>query len=492
MINDYEDYEEWEQQALKENEKYLALFEKSMSKLSEKTVRNHLQNVDLFINDFLINYEGVEPREGITKIHTFISEFFIRKCMWSTPTSVKTTVTSLKKFYKFLKDNGQIEKSEYDSLCEEIKANQESWQEECRRYNEFDEDDFIYDNMFSDDFVEEASMDQWKELYNLTDELHALEPWKHFSDRDLICVNDGLLDTYYNILGNAGLTYGIVVYEDDEGLNDYMLAANSSSLNVSNAYAMNRQTATALYWGNKEELSEEAAAILSYLGRSYEGKDQWPYFLSFEPGYIPSILNAEDADAMIEYLSDLIMALKAYQAKPVKVDYEKGKMLLCKISLAKTTCECMEADLPFIGINVPSLHLENFSLYKNLKKLPKSQAVLELDVWPSGIAINDPQYIKPANAVFSMICEAKSGLIIAVELSAPDEDPHIKLVEALVAYMEEHGLPKEIRVTHVLMEAVFKELADECKIKLRKVKKLPKIEEATRGMKDALTSGMFG
>ncbi len=38
------------------------------------------------------------------RINDFLGEFFIRKCMWSTPGTIKRTAASIKKFYKFMPD----------------------------------------------------------------------------------------------------------------------------------------------------------------------------------------------------------------------------------------------------------------------------------------------------------------------------------------------------------------------------------------------------
>ena len=50
--------------------------------------------------------------EGVTMLGDFLGDFFIRKCMWSTPATVKTTATSLKKFYKCMAEHGKIEKKD--------------------------------------------------------------------------------------------------------------------------------------------------------------------------------------------------------------------------------------------------------------------------------------------------------------------------------------------------------------------------------------------
>ena len=73
--------------------------------------------------------------ESVTMLGDFLGDFFIRKCKWSTPATVKTTATSLKKFYKSMADHGKIEKKGYDYVCRDIKESMAYWQECCAEYN---------------------------------------------------------------------------------------------------------------------------------------------------------------------------------------------------------------------------------------------------------------------------------------------------------------------------------------------------------------------
>lgn len=137
MFFDYEAYEKACEKIRKENEKYLSLFEKDLisSGLSEKTVNRHLQNVDFYINIYLLR-EGPRPMEdGALFIGSFLGDFFIRKCMWSTPGNIKTNAVSIKKFYKCMLDHKKIKESRYEGLCSEIKDNLIAWQINCEMYN---------------------------------------------------------------------------------------------------------------------------------------------------------------------------------------------------------------------------------------------------------------------------------------------------------------------------------------------------------------------
>lgn len=128
----------------KQHEELLRIFLEDISHLSDKTIRKHLNNVAFFINDYLIYYNGADYEEVNEEIYSFFSDFFIRKCMWSSPNSIKETAASLKKFYKSMVDHGKFEKEKYKLLCDIIKEEMENWQELCDDYNNGSYDSFMF------------------------------------------------------------------------------------------------------------------------------------------------------------------------------------------------------------------------------------------------------------------------------------------------------------------------------------------------------------
>ena len=146
----------------KQNERYLELFKQSMQgKLSDKVICRHLSNMDMFLNWFLVDYVehdwgkggtgensyGPAPMEdGMGEIGEFLGYFFIRKCMDSTPATIKSTAASIKKFYKCMLENKQYGelseaefKEEYDDMLEHIKDRLDDWMADCEQYNDLDQ-----------------------------------------------------------------------------------------------------------------------------------------------------------------------------------------------------------------------------------------------------------------------------------------------------------------------------------------------------------------
>ncbi len=118
----------------------IALFEESIQNFTEKTIQKHLSNVIFFLNDYSTYYDACTFEDAWKSLDDFFGYFFIRKCMWSTPATIKSTAASIKKFYKCMVDNQLFDARAYDMLTTHIKENMPIWQDECEAYNNFDED----------------------------------------------------------------------------------------------------------------------------------------------------------------------------------------------------------------------------------------------------------------------------------------------------------------------------------------------------------------
>ena len=138
MVEDYEGYEQKCEEIRRINLELLKIFEHDLEDagLKEKTISSHLSNVDFYINDFLLYSDALSMEHGIYEIGMFLGDFFIRKCMWSTPGTIKSTAASIKKFYKSMMDHGKIEKGDYAFLCQTIKEEMDEWQSDCARFND--------------------------------------------------------------------------------------------------------------------------------------------------------------------------------------------------------------------------------------------------------------------------------------------------------------------------------------------------------------------
>lgn len=330
----------------------------------------------------------------------------------------------------------------------------------------------------------EASLEQWRTLYEAATKIKEQKPWEKFWDMDLIGIQKGAEEdtVFISVLGRGGECYGIAVYEGYAGLNRFLMLVMQQSMNLSSEYVMFNQKNLTCYWGNRDELTDKQRKIIKDLGYTYRGKNQWLYFLSFEPGYYPYNMDAEEVLRMSEHLQDMEVVLQQYDEESLKVDFEEGNMLLATFNKDKENWSLAEAPMPFTSFQFGNLVIEDEELLSDLEKVPKCNAVLEADVSVVGVSVEDKKYSRPANPAMALLGDAALGTIINFHMSEPEDDPMITLAEMVMDFIFKYGAPKEIKVSNMIVEAGLEQLCDVCGIKLRRVKRLKGVDSFRQSM----------
>ena len=107
---------------LQQNSSYLQLLEADLQGLAPKTIKRHLQNVDFFLNTYLLFDEAhpLSMQDGVNSIDDFIGYFLEEKTYF--PDSTKRSfVASLRKFYKSMLADGKITPEQYEDVVESLR-----------------------------------------------------------------------------------------------------------------------------------------------------------------------------------------------------------------------------------------------------------------------------------------------------------------------------------------------------------------------------------
>jgi hypothetical protein len=136
-MGDYEKYEAACKQIRKANESLLDEFKASLQSagLSQRTIKNHVDNVGFYINEFLLYEDAVEAKEGVHNVSMFLGYWFIRKALWASSSSIKSSATSIKKFYSLLVEKGLVDHADFEMLGETIKEGMPEWLEAVSRFD---------------------------------------------------------------------------------------------------------------------------------------------------------------------------------------------------------------------------------------------------------------------------------------------------------------------------------------------------------------------
>lgn len=137
-MDEYQIYEQNCSQIRKQNKKLLAEFSSWLDqfRLTKKTKQAHCENIEFYINNFLLYEEAIHAKDGADMVGVFLGYWFIRKTVWASEYSIKQNIASIKKFYKFMLEKNLITTKQFVELKKIIREGQSEWLGIVRRNND--------------------------------------------------------------------------------------------------------------------------------------------------------------------------------------------------------------------------------------------------------------------------------------------------------------------------------------------------------------------
>jgi site-specific recombinase XerD len=98
--------------------------------LAEKTIKSHVDNIDFF-TEYLVYYEPLEKLDEAdgSDVWMFLSDWFPRKALWSSVTSVKSYIASFKKFFQWMGETGRVSPETVADVLDTLKEGRDEFLE---------------------------------------------------------------------------------------------------------------------------------------------------------------------------------------------------------------------------------------------------------------------------------------------------------------------------------------------------------------------------
>ena len=151
------------------------------------------------------------------------------------------------------------------------------------------------------------TLDEYKSLYKAAEEFKNLGCWNWMYDEDLFGVQNPETGDigWCCVLGNLGQVYGLVIYLGDEGLRGYV-QLQSGEIGMYDPDTPHLQKCLMLSFDDRRQLDKEDLLIIKQLGLKFRGRNAWPLFRNYEPGYVPWFITSEEARFMTVAIRQVI------------------------------------------------------------------------------------------------------------------------------------------------------------------------------------------
>src|SRR5437773_9231029 len=165
----------------------------------------------------------------------------------------------------------------------------------------------------------QPSLEEWRELYEAAIAFHDAAPWQWMWDSDQFGVQDpesGEIG-YCCVMGRLGEHYALAVYNGSEGLAGLWRMREAGP----RAY---RDPAEVLSWQNclmasfedRSMLNKRDLDTIKALGLKFRGRNAWPQFRSYRPGYAPWYLTTPEARFLTLCLRQAMEVATRFREQP--------------------------------------------------------------------------------------------------------------------------------------------------------------------------------
>lgn len=306
----------------------------------------------------------------------------------------------------------------------------------------------------------------FKELYDVTLKIKEMEPWKYFWDMDLITIflPDFEEPICCSIMGRGGQYFGIGVYPGSYSLYGLMKISEGQ---IPYHQAIRYNNNLRCTFGNRDELTKDQYNLIKELGFKFRGKNNWVYFESNAKGYIPTMLDEDEAQFMLEIFKNLYMAIKKYIEEDIEVDFENGETLLRRYDEQSKLWYTHRAPLLIPAMSGKSYVIQDELLIARLKNKKYNNNRIEIDVIYLNTPIKDKKYAVPLLPQMSICTDIDQGMIVNQNISTVEEsNEKDEMMNMLIGYVEAYGRPKSVYVRDELMQSVLADICEKLNIDL--------------------------
>ncbi|MBO0992223.1 plasmid pRiA4b ORF-3 family protein [Bacillus sp. SD088] len=303
----------------------------------------------------------------------------------------------------------------------------------------------------------------WTRLLLAAKEFNKLAPWTIVEGDDIYIITDPLTkdQVFCSVLGNAHELYGLAIYIGKEGFESLLQILNQGA---ESAFELSqKQRAVLVSFVNRNELEKADYELIKEADVSFRGKNQWPEFRSYQPGFFPWMIDHEEARLLLLALEQL-----PYLVEDIKKQHPRLEETAQGAWLARIPKENSQGEIRWTSEYVTSSIFnwdvtseEEYPSYlseleiKRLSKYKQDQGTVEFDFFPVNMPIQEQEGERPYFPNLSVAIDQDSGMVLFQEMQAGGNRVQ-QCQQAFLKFLQNrNAVPNKIFVSETIYEMLL-------------------------------------
>lgn len=329
------------------------------------------------------------------------------------------------------------------------------------------------------------SLDEWRQLYDAAMAFQKVGPWEWMTETELFGVQNPETGQvgYASIMGMQGEHFALALYLGQEGLQGFIELEQEEGGPPELLFEVPQLQVS---FEDRDLLREEDRAVIKALGLKFRGRNAWPLFRNYAPGYFPWFITREEARFLIWGLQQAQEVALRVREDPALLDpLSEGTCLIRTPEKRGNVLEWRDEWVklpPPVGMRLPEVKVNEEELASMRSKLPRQPMRLEADVFLLPAYIQERKGERPFLTYHLMVVDAASGFILGADVLDPRPTLDVmwaKAADAFVKAIRTLGfVPSQVVVSNRRMESLLRPIAAGLGIQLKLVRSLPALQAA--------------
>ncbi len=332
------------------------------------------------------------------------------------------------------------------------------------------------------------SLEEWRRLYEAAIRLKEIAPWEWMEETDIFGVQNPETSElgFVSIMGQLGEHYALALYLGADGLYRFWEMEMEPERDTSPDTLL-AVPELQISFEDRDQLNPEDRTVIKELGLKFRGRQAWPLFRSYRPGFFPWYLEPAEARFLAYAVEQAIDVAPRFREDPslleppgeytylVRVPHQEGETLVWEDQVLAVPPEEPEP------VRIPM----DMQALEAAKELPRMAHVLEVDFSVLPIRIGE-KGARPRYPYLLLLVDGDVGFIYGsefLEVETTVEATWGMVPLTLVRHFINLKMaPQRVRVTSPMLAQVLAPLAHELGFDILLQDKMPALDEARESL----------